>query len=84
MYFKHLFTLSALVLAACSSDDSDGDSNNNTERSANATPTVTVNNGIGKEKDDAYWMALIRQVLVAGFLRKEIEIFFARVPMMRR
>lgn len=29
--------------------------------------------GIGKEKDDAYWMALIRQVLVAGFLRKEIE-----------
>jgi len=51
MYFKHLFTLSALVLAACSSDDSDGDSNNNTERSANATPTVTVNNGIGKEKE---------------------------------
>ncbi|NVK51443.1 MAG: DNA helicase RecQ [Flavobacteriaceae bacterium] len=29
--------------------------------------------GIGKEKDDAYWMALIRQVLVAGLLRKEIE-----------
>ncbi|KQC28538.1 DNA helicase RecQ [Flagellimonas eckloniae] len=29
--------------------------------------------GIGSERDDAYWMALIRQVLVAGFLKKEIE-----------
>ena len=29
--------------------------------------------GIGKDKDKAYWMALIRQVLVAGLLRKEIE-----------
>ena len=29
--------------------------------------------GIGKEKDDKYWMALIRQVLVGGFLHKEIE-----------
>ena len=29
--------------------------------------------GIGKEKRDIYWMALIRQVLVAGYLRKEIE-----------
>lgn len=29
--------------------------------------------GIGKEKSDSYWMALIRQVLVAGYLRKEIE-----------
>lgn len=29
--------------------------------------------GIGSEKDEAYWMALIRQVLVAGLLKKEIE-----------
>ncbi|MCX2680229.1 DNA helicase RecQ [Galbibacter sp. EGI 63066] len=29
--------------------------------------------GIGKEKDAAYWMALIRQVLVTGMLKKEIE-----------
>ena len=29
--------------------------------------------GIGKDKDKSFWMALIRQVLVAGFLRKEIE-----------
>jgi ATP-dependent DNA helicase RecQ len=29
--------------------------------------------GIGKGKDDKFWMALIRQVLVAGFLRKDIE-----------
>jgi ATP-dependent DNA helicase RecQ len=29
--------------------------------------------GIGKDKDSHYWMALIRQVLVAGLLRKEIE-----------
>ena len=29
--------------------------------------------GIGKDKDKHYWMALIRQVLVAGLLHKEIE-----------
>ena len=29
--------------------------------------------GIGKEKDAAYWMALIRQVLVVNLIRKEIE-----------
>ncbi|MDG2194780.1 MAG: RecQ family ATP-dependent DNA helicase [Polaribacter sp.] len=29
--------------------------------------------GIGKEKDANYWTALIRQVLVTGYLRKEIE-----------
>ena len=29
--------------------------------------------GIGKEKNESYWMALLRQILVAGFLRKEIE-----------
>jgi len=29
--------------------------------------------GIGADKDKSYWMALIRQVLVAGLLRKEIE-----------
>src|SRR5690606_38967451 len=29
--------------------------------------------GIGAEKDKAYWMALTRQVLVAGLLKKEIE-----------
>ncbi|MBT8177736.1 MAG: ATP-dependent DNA helicase RecQ, partial [Eudoraea sp.] len=29
--------------------------------------------GIGKDKDKSFWMALIRQVLVAGLLRKEIE-----------
>ncbi len=29
--------------------------------------------GKGKDKDSLYWMALIRQLLVAGFLRKEIE-----------
>ena len=29
--------------------------------------------GLGKEKSDMYWMALLRQVLVAGYLRKEIE-----------
>ncbi|WP_196888083.1 DNA helicase RecQ [Aureivirga sp. CE67] len=29
--------------------------------------------GIGKDKDAKYWMALIRQVLVSGFIRKEIE-----------
>jgi len=29
--------------------------------------------GIGSDKDNGYWMALIRQVLVAGLLKKEIE-----------
>lgn len=29
--------------------------------------------GIGSDKDKSYWMALIRQVLVSGLLRKEIE-----------
>ena len=29
--------------------------------------------GIGKDKEDKYWMGLIRQVLVAGYLKKEIE-----------
>src|SRR5210317_829727 len=29
--------------------------------------------GIGAEKDKSYWMALIRQSLVAGYLKKEIE-----------
>ena len=29
--------------------------------------------GIGADKDKSYWMALIRQVLVAGYLKKEIE-----------
>lgn len=29
--------------------------------------------GIGADKDKRYWMALIRQVLVAGLLKKEIE-----------
>ena len=31
--------------------------------------------GLGKAHDDKYWMALIRQVLVAGFLRKDIETY---------
>ncbi|WP_250434187.1 DNA helicase RecQ [Hanstruepera flava] len=29
--------------------------------------------GLGKDESDKYWMALIRQVLVAGYLRKDIE-----------
>lgn len=29
--------------------------------------------GIGKDKDPAYWMALLRQVLVVNLIRKEIE-----------
>lgn len=29
--------------------------------------------GIGKDKDKSHWMALVRQVLVAGLLKKEIE-----------
>lgn len=31
--------------------------------------------GDGKGKDDKFWMALIRQVLVAGLLRKDIETY---------
>ncbi|SDB22879.1 ATP-dependent DNA helicase RecQ [Flavobacteriaceae bacterium MAR_2010_188] len=31
--------------------------------------------GIGSDKDKRYWMALIRQVLVAGFLKKDIETY---------
>lgn len=31
--------------------------------------------GTGKHKTDKFWMALIRQVLVAGFLRKDIETY---------
>jgi len=31
--------------------------------------------GIGNEHEDHYWMALIRQVLVAGFLKKDIETY---------
>ncbi|MCF4102148.1 DNA helicase RecQ [Gillisia sp. M10.2A] len=31
--------------------------------------------GKGKDKDNKYWMALIRQVLVAGMLRKDIETY---------
>ncbi|MCL6265314.1 DNA helicase RecQ [Flagellimonas myxillae] len=29
--------------------------------------------GIGKDKNEAHWMALVRQVIVAGMLKKEIE-----------
>ncbi len=29
--------------------------------------------GIGKNKEGSFWMALIRQILVAGFISKEIE-----------
>jgi len=31
--------------------------------------------GTGKQKVNKYWMALLRQVLVAGFLRKDIETY---------
>ncbi len=31
--------------------------------------------GIGEDKDKRYWMALIRQVLVAGLLKKDIETY---------
>ena len=31
--------------------------------------------GIGKNHDKRYWMALIRQVLVAGYLKKDIETY---------
>jgi ATP-dependent DNA helicase RecQ len=31
--------------------------------------------GIGKDKSDKFWMALIRQVLVSGLLKKDIETY---------
>ena len=31
--------------------------------------------GTGKAQDDKYWMALIRQTLVAGYLKKDIETY---------
>ena len=31
--------------------------------------------GVGSDKPENYWMALIRQVLVAGLLKKEIELY---------
>ena len=31
--------------------------------------------GISKDKDDAYWMALLRQVMVNGLIRKDIETY---------
>ena len=31
--------------------------------------------GIGKDKDDTYWMALLRQVMVNGLIRKDIETY---------
>ena len=31
--------------------------------------------GLGKSESDKHWMALIRQVLVAGYLRKDIETY---------
>ena len=31
--------------------------------------------GVGKRKSASYWMALIRQVLIAGYLRKDIETY---------
>lgn len=31
--------------------------------------------GIGKDHDEKYWMALIRQMLVAGLLKKDIETY---------
>lgn len=31
--------------------------------------------GVGKDHDSKYWMALMRQVLVAGLLRKDIETY---------
>ncbi|WP_373071517.1 DNA helicase RecQ [Zeaxanthinibacter enoshimensis] len=40
--------------------------------SSHKTDTKSVF-GSGAERDKSYWMALIRQVLVAGLLRKEIE-----------
>ena len=31
--------------------------------------------GIGKDKEDAYWMALLRQIMVNGLIRKDIETY---------
>ena len=31
--------------------------------------------GKGKDQDNKYWMALLRQVLVAGYLKKDIETY---------
>ncbi|WP_434035635.1 DNA helicase RecQ [Formosa sp. 4Alg 33] len=31
--------------------------------------------GLGKHQEDKYWMALLRQVLVAGYLKKDIETY---------
>ncbi len=31
--------------------------------------------GSGKDRDSKYWMALVRQVLVSGYLRKDIETY---------
>ena len=31
--------------------------------------------GCGKDKESSYWKALLRQVLVAGYLRKDIETY---------
>ncbi|MEW4925242.1 RecQ family ATP-dependent DNA helicase [Algibacter sp. 2305UL17-15] len=31
--------------------------------------------GKGKDQDDKYWMALLRQLLVAGYLKKDIETY---------
>ncbi|MGV8995206.1 MAG: RecQ family ATP-dependent DNA helicase [Flavobacterium sp.] len=31
--------------------------------------------GVGKDQDERYWMALLRQVLVAGYLTKDIETY---------
>ncbi len=31
--------------------------------------------GIGKDKDDRYWNALLRQMLVANFIKKEVETY---------
>ncbi|BAO74379.1 DNA helicase RecQ [Winogradskyella sp. PG-2] len=31
--------------------------------------------GVGKNKEARYWMALIRQILVAGYLKKDIETY---------
>lgn len=31
--------------------------------------------GVGSNKEDTYWMALLRQVLVAGYLKKDIETY---------
>ena len=31
--------------------------------------------GLGKDQDERYWMALLRQVLVAGYLTKDVETY---------